>query len=75
MTPAQLDDVRKASQRERAHHADNVRLGAQPPECYCRRCKMDRETIATAMPELLEIVDRARNEPRRAGGDTWDYDS
>jgi hypothetical protein len=59
MTGAELRELRDASKRERAHYADNVRLGCAQPTCYCDECLTDRVTIAAAAPWLLACYDSA----------------
>jgi hypothetical protein len=66
---AQLAEVRAASKRERAHHADNVRLGCAHPACYCDECITDRVTVAAAAPWLLECLDSATTSLPGSAGD------
>lgn len=75
MKPADLQLVREASERERAHYNENrVICGRCPAECYCNRCKKDRATIAAAAPWLLAYVGEAQSIPRRACSDFGDLD-
>jgi hypothetical protein len=75
MTRDQLDAVRDASKRERAHYKANrvVAFGISVV-CYCDTCKADREVIAMWTPVLLEYIDNAMAEPRRAHSDLGDLD-
>jgi hypothetical protein len=69
VTGAALRKLRAASKRERAHHADNVRLGCANPVCYCDECITDRVTIATAAPWLLACYDSATTSLPGGAGD------
>jgi len=73
MTGLQLEAVRAASQRERAHSTGNRFAGAVVA-CYCGTCKTDREVIAAALPDLLRYIDDAMLEPRREHFDLGDLD-
>jgi hypothetical protein len=59
VTGAALREVRAASKRERAHYKINAVANVDRPDCYCDRCRADRETIAAAAPWLLDCYDSA----------------
>lgn len=73
MTPADLQLVREASQRERAHVVPAL-FTPGGVICYCDQCKDDRETIAAAAPWLLAYVREAQAEPRRSHFDLGNLD-
>jgi hypothetical protein len=69
VTGAELREVRAASKRERAHYKINAVANVDRPTCYCDGCRVARETIAAAVPWLLDCYDLATTSLPGSAGD------
>lgn len=63
MTRKELDDVKAASKRERAHAK-----GKDGGSCFCGACIERRFIIARAMPAILELLESERFDAGDFGG-------